>query len=81
MTRLSVFQDGSINNGAGKITGLNAARLSAQGVTGTGTLLEVRFKAKRGGTTQLTLQNFQFGSVTGDGIPAGPHEITIVLEG
>ena len=74
------FQGGSINNTAGKITGLNAARLSAQGATGTGTLLQVNFKAKSGGETKLELQNFQFGSVTGDVIPAGPHEVTISIE-
>ena len=74
------FQGGSIDNVAGKITGLNAARLSAQGVSGTGVLLQVRFKAKSAGETQLALQNFQFGSVTGDSIPAGPHEIRIVVE-
>ncbi len=75
------FQGGSIDNVAGKITGLSAARLSAEGVTGSGTLLQVNFKAKSGGETKLTLQNFQFGSVTGDIIPAGPHEITITVEG
>ena len=74
------FHGGSINNAAGKIAGLNAARLSAQGVSGTGTLLQVRFKAKAAGETELALQNFQFGSVTGDSIPAGPHEIRIVVE-
>ena len=75
------FQGGSIDNTAGKITGLNAARLAAQGATGTGSLLQVNFKAKSGGETKLTLQNFQFGSVTGDIIPAGPHEIAITVEG
>ncbi len=75
------FQGGSIDNAAGKITGLNAARLSAQGATGTGSLLQVNFKAKLGGETRVELQNFQFGSVTGDIIPAGPHEITITVEG
>ena len=74
------FHGGSIDNAAGKITGLNAARLSAQGVSGTGTLLQVRFKAKSGGETALTLHKFQFGSVGGDSIPAGPHQITIVVE-
>ena len=29
----------------------------------------------------LVLHKFQFGSVTGDSIPAGPHQITIVVEG
>ena len=75
------FQGGRINNAAGKITGLNAARLSASGVTGTGSLLQVNFKAKSGGETKLELQNFQFGAITGENIPAGPHEIHIAVEG
>ena len=75
------FQGGSIDNAAGKITGLSAARLSTQGVSGTGVLVQVRFKAKSAGETELVLQKFQFGSVTGDSIPAGPHEIRIVVEG
>ncbi len=75
------FQSGSIDNAAGKITGLGAARLSAQGVTGTGTLLQVRFKAKSDGETKLVLQNFEFGATTGDLIPAGPHQVRIVVEG
>ena len=75
------FQGGTIDNAAGKITGLSAARLSAEGVSGTGTLLQVRFKAKSGGETELALQNFQFGSVAGDSIPAGPHQIRITVEG
>ena len=75
------FQSGSIDNAAGKIGGLSAARLSPQGASGTGTVLQVRFKAKSGGETELALQNFQFGSVTGDSIPAGPHQIRITVEG
>ena len=74
------FQRGSIDNASGKITGLSAARLSAQGVSGTGTLLQVTFKAKSGGETEVALHKFQFGSVTGDSIPAGPHQIRIVVE-
>ena len=75
------FHGGSIDNVAGKIGGLNAARLSTQGVSGTGTLLQVRFKTKSAGETALTLHKFQFGSVTGDSITAGPHQITVVVEG
>ena len=74
------FQSGSIDNASGKITGLSAARLSTQGVSGTGTLLQVRFKAKAAGETELALDKFQFGSTTGDNIPAGPHEIRITVE-
>ena len=73
------FQSGSIDNASGKITGLSAARFSG-GVSGVGTLLQVRFKAKSAGETQLALRKFQFGSVTGDNIPAGPHEIRINVE-
>ena len=75
------FQGGTIDNASGRITGLSAARLSAEGVSGTGTVLQVRFKAKAAGETELALQNFQFGSVTGDSIPAGPHQIRITVEG
>ena len=75
------FQGGRIDNAAGKITGLSAALLSAQGVTGTGTLLQVRFKAKSGGETELALQNFEFGTITGESLPAGPHQIRIAVSG
>ena len=74
------FQGGSIDNAAGKVTGLSAAKLSTQGVSGTGVLVQVRFKAKSRGETELALQKFQFGSATGDSIPAGPHEVRIVVE-
>ena len=74
------FQGGSIDNAVGKITGLSAARLSAQGVTGTGTLLHVRFKAKAVGETELALRKFEFAASTGGSIPAGPHEIRITVQ-
>ena len=74
------FQGGTIDNAAGRIVGLSVARLSTQGVDGTGSLLQIRFKAKSAGETELALDKLQFGSVTGDGIPAGPQEIRIVVE-
>ena len=74
------FQGGSIDNAAGKVTGLSAAKLSTQGVSGTGVLVQVWLKAKSRGETELALQKFQFGSATGDSIPAGPHEVRIVVE-
>ena len=77
----TLFQSGSIDNAAGKITGLSAIRLSTQGVSGTGALLQVTFKAKSAGETELALQNFQFGAISGESILAGPHQITIVVEG
>ncbi|RKU08597.1 hypothetical protein C6502_14770 [Candidatus Poribacteria bacterium] len=74
------FQGGSIDNAAGKITQLSAARLSSQGVTGTGTLLQVTFKAKSVGETELSLQNFEFAAITGQHISAGPQQIHITVE-
>ena len=74
------FQSGSIDNTAGKITGLIAGRLSDNGATGSGSLLQVRFKAKIGGETELALGNFEVGSSTGENIPAGPLEIRITVE-
>ena len=74
------FQGGSIDNAAGKITQLSAARLSSQGVTGTGTLLQVTFKAKSVGETELALQNFEFAAITGQRISAGPQQIRITVE-
>ena len=76
----TLFQGGTIDNAAGKITGLSAARLSAQGVNGTGSLLQVKFKAKSAGETELALHKFEFGTTTGEHIPAGPHEIQITVE-
>ena len=74
------FQSGNIDNTAGKITELKSALLSDHGVSGRGSLLEVRFKAKSDGETEVALGNFQFGSFTGENIPAGPHKITLTVE-
>ena len=76
----TIFQGGTINNAAGKITGLNAVRISASGVSGTGTLLSVTFMAKAGSETYVTLENFEFSSITGDIIPTVPPNITITVE-
>ena len=74
------FQSGRIDNAAGKITGLIAGRISEGGVSGSGSLLQVRFKAKTEGETNLALQNFLFGSAAEESISAGPLEIHIIVE-
>ena len=74
------FQGGRIDNAAGKITGLIAGRISEGGVSGSGSVLQVRFKAKAEGETGMTLQNFLFGSVTEERITAAPLEIRITVE-
>ncbi len=73
------FQGGTIDNTAGKIKTLSSALISESGVSGTGTLLSVTFIAKAGGETQIALENFEFGSITGDTIPAVPPNITIIV--
>ena len=75
----TLFQSGTIDNAVGKITGISAIRLSTQGVSGTGTLLQVTFKAKSGGETEVALQNFEFGTIAGENLPAGPHQIRITV--
>ena len=74
------FQGGTIDNAAGKIGGLSAARFSLQGASGIGTLVKVRFKAKSAGETELTLPNLQFGSTTGSSISASPPPIHITVQ-
>ena len=73
------FQGGTIDNTAGKITGLSTTRLSESGVNGTGPLLSVTFIAKADGETQVTLENFELGAISGDVIPAVPPEIVITI--
>ena len=71
------FRQGTIDNVAGKITGLSSALISKSGVSGTGTLLSVKFSAKAAGETQVTLRDFELGSNSGEVIPAIPSEIVI----
>ena len=74
------FQKGRIDNAKGKITKLSSVRLSEAGVSGTGTLLSVRFTAKTAAKTSLKLENFQLATIAGESIPAGPHVIVINVE-
>ena len=74
------FQSGRIDNAAGKIVGLIAGRISDGGVSGSGSVLQVRFKAKSEGETRIALQNFLFGSATEESITAAPLEIRITVQ-
>ena len=74
------FQEGRIDNVNGQITGLNAALLSDRGVSGSGTILQMKLKAKSEGETKVVLQNFKFGSFSGENISAGPLEVTLTVE-
>ena len=74
------FQSGRIDNAAGKITGLSAAQITGSGASGSGAILQVRFKAKSGGETSVALDSFKFGSSAGEVIPAAPHEVHFTVE-
>ena len=60
--RTTFFLESTIDNTAGKITGLGAISLSRDGVSGTGKLLSVTFMAKAIGEAQVTLTNLYAGS-------------------
>ncbi len=71
------FQGGTIDNTAGKITNLFSARIAESGVNGSGGLLSVAFKAKADGKTQVTLEKFEFSSISGAIIPTVPPNIIL----
>ena len=75
------FLENAIDNTAGRITGLGAARTSKGGVSGTGKLLSVAFMAKVIGEAQVTLTNLKAGpsSIPGT-IPLSIPEIVITVE-
>ncbi len=79
--RVTAFQNGTINNKSGKITGLNETVLDDNSVNGTGPLLSVTFAVKSGGKTHLTLNNLQFSNIRNQAIPAGPLKLTLELYG
>ena len=76
------FRSGTINNVTGRIEGISALRFATtHGVRGTGTIVQVTFKAKASGETRVTLEKFQFGAISADAIPAGPRQIRFTVEG
>ncbi len=78
----TLFRSGTINNATGRIEGISALRFATtHGVRGTGTIVQVTFKAKASGETRVTLEKFQFGALSADEIPAGPHQIRFTVEG
>ena len=74
------FNEGTIQNSAGKITGINVLRLSG-GVSGKGTLCSVSFNVIGPGECRLTLENFEAGASSTQSIPSIPPEYIIVVEG
>lgn len=72
------FLQGTIDNTAGEITKLSSARFGS-GVSGTGMLLLVTFKAKATGETRVTFSNFFAGSSNSEAISSDAPEIVITV--
>ena len=75
------FEEGSIDNKAGKITGIKSLRLSGDGINGKGVLCTVNFSVIGPGECLFTLDNFEVGSGSANQIPAVSPEYTIMVEG
>ena len=68
------FQEGNIDNTAGEITGLIGTRIGDDGVSGTGTLLSITFKAQATGEDFLRFRNVKLGQSNREVMP---HTIVI----
>ena len=77
---VTAFQQGTIDNQTGKITGIRNATSNGNSVSGTGLLLSVTFAAKADGETQLRLNNFRLVDSTGREIRAGPLYLSLMLK-
>ena len=75
------FGSGTIDNAAGKITGVRTVQLDRGEMSRQGTLLSVQFTAIANGESQLTVDNFQVGSRRGEKIQANSPELTILVGG
>ena len=75
----SFFQEGTIQNGTGKITGLKSVQLSRGKMLPHGTLLSVSFTVIGKGSSRVTLENFQAGARYGKTLHVTPPELTIVV--
>ena len=74
------FQEGTINNEIGVISGYNVLRLDGTGVNGSGTLLSIKFKAKKIGTAIFTSGNCHLGNSDGEEIPSETPRLEINIE-
>ncbi len=76
----TLFQEGTIDNISGLISGVLATRLGADGVNGSGPLASVTFSARAIGHSQLTLDNVQLSNSLGKEVPASPIISGVFIE-
>ncbi|MXY28995.1 hypothetical protein F4Y59_12665 [Candidatus Poribacteria bacterium] len=73
------FRKGTIKNRQGRITGIQAARISSGGVTGEGVLLSIRFTALANGQERVVLRNFRAGNSAGETISATAPDVMVTV--
>ncbi len=73
------FQEGTLQNRNGKITGVKSVQLSRGKGLSHGTLLSVSFTVIGKGNSRVTLENFQAGTRTGETLHVTPPELSIVV--
>ena len=76
----TLFQEGTIDNEAGIISGYNVLRLDGTGVSGSGTLLSIKFRAKRIGTAVFTPGNCLLADSEGEEIPSETRRLEIEIK-
>ncbi|MDE0423470.1 MAG: leucine-rich repeat protein [Candidatus Poribacteria bacterium] len=73
------FRKGTIKNRQGRITGIQAARISKGGVAGEGNLLSVSFTALANGQGRVVLRNFRAGNSAGETISATAPDVMVTV--
>ncbi|RKU22739.1 hypothetical protein C6499_19680 [Candidatus Poribacteria bacterium] len=76
----TLFQEGTIDNEIGLISGYNVLRLDGKGVNGSGVLLSIKFRAKRIGTAVFTPGNCFLGDSDGEEIPSETRRLEIEIK-
>ena len=74
------FLAGEIDNENGLITGFSVLRLDGSTINGSGTLLSIKFKAKKIGNTTFAPSNCVLGDSLGEKIPSETPELEITIE-
>ena len=74
------FLEGEIDNESGLITGFSVLRLDGSTINGSGTLLSIKFKAKKVGKTTFAPSNCVLGDSLGEKIPSEAPELEISIE-
>lgn len=76
----TLFQEGTIDNEIGLISGYNVLRLDGKGVNGSGVLLSIKFRAKNIGTAVFTPGNCLLGDSEGEEIPSETRRLEIEIK-